>query len=42
MVFWISHVTGYLVEPIRDNEEFKEAVRNVKTTKSGIKPIKTA
>ena len=27
MVFWISHVPGYLVEPIRDNEEFKEVFR---------------
>ena len=29
-VFLISHTSGYLMEQIRDNEEFKEAVRNVK------------
>ena len=38
MVFWISHVPGYLVEPIRDDEEFKEAVRiGVKLIKNSLK-----
>ena len=36
-LFWTSHMSGYLEEPIRDNEDFKEGVRNVKNS---IKQIK--
>ena len=32
-LFWTSHMSGYLMEPIRDDEDFKEAARNVKTAK---------
>ena len=38
-VFWTTHFSGYLMEPIRDNDDFKEAVRNVK---NGQKQPKTA
>ena len=30
-----SHMSGYLMELIRDNADFKEAVRNVKMAKNG-------
>ena len=29
-VFWTFYMSVYLMEPIRDNRDFKEAVRNVK------------
>ena len=29
-LFWTSHMSGYFIEPIRDNEDSKEAFRNVK------------
>ena len=34
-VFWTSHMSGYLMEPIRFNEDFKEVVRNIKNTQKG-------
>ena len=36
-VFWTSYMLGYLMEPIKDNEDFKEAVRNVKKGPKGPK-----
>ena len=29
-MFYPSHMSGHLMEPIRDNEDFKGDVRNVK------------
>ena len=29
-LLWTSHMSGYLMEPIRDSEDFKGFVRNVK------------
>ena len=34
---WTSHMPGYLMEPNRDNEDLKEAVRNVKKNLTGLK-----
>ena len=28
-LFWTSHMSGYLMEPIRDNEDFPGLVRNI-------------
>ena len=28
-LYWTSHTSGYLLEPIRDNEDFPGLVRNV-------------
>ena len=36
-LFWTSHMQGYLMEPNRDNEDFKETVRNVKKDLTGPK-----
>ena len=39
-VFWIPHMSGYLMDlmkPIRDNEDLKGAVRNVKNNQKGPK-----
>ena len=30
-MFWTSNISGYLMEPIKDNEDFKEAVRKVRS-----------
>ena len=35
-------MSGYLIEPIRDNEDFKEDVRKVKSNRNGQKQTKTA
>ena len=34
-LFWTSDVSGYPMEPIRDNEDFKGAIRNFKTAENG-------
>ena len=42
-VFWIPHMSGYLMDlmkPIRDNEDFKGAVRNVKNGPKRGKKVK--
>ena len=36
-LFWTSHMSGYLIEPNRDNENFKGAVRNVRNCQIGPK-----
>ena len=43
-VFWIPHMSGYLmdlIKPIRDNEDFKGAFRNVKKGPNRAKKVKT-
>ena len=37
MWFWTSLMSEYLMEPIRDNEDFKGAVRNVNNFQKGPK-----
>ena len=42
-VFWIPHMSGYLMDlmkPIRDNEDFKGAFRNVKNGPNRAKKVK--
>ena len=34
---WTSHISGFLLEPIRDNEDFKGAVRNVNNSQKKAK-----
>ena len=35
-LFWTSHMSGYHMEPIRDNKDFKGAVRNVNNGPKGL------
>ena len=42
-MFWIPHMSGYLMDlmkPIRDNEDFKGAFRNVKNGPKMAKKVK--
>ena len=34
-MLWTSHMSGYLMEPIRDNKDFKGDVRHVKNGQKG-------
>ena len=36
-LFWTSHMSGYLLKPIRDNKEFKGAGRKIKKGQNGKK-----
>ena len=36
-LFWTFHMSGYLMEPFRDIEDIKGAVRNVKNSQKGPK-----
>ena len=36
-VVWASHMLGYLMEPIKDKEDFKGAVRNLNKGRKGLK-----
>ena len=37
----MSHMSGYLIKPIKDNEDFKEGISYVKKRQNQLKPAQT-